>query len=466
MSPTCSPLRGPATRVLQVSHQILASGSSTSSRQMNLQQRRLFPCSLTTTTTSSATSRRFSSASSSSTTEAEVLYAPYDPTSTSKTTSSTTSSKLHCVTLNRPKKLNSLSLTMIELLEEIYENRIPRQDAIVWLEGAGEKAFCAGGDVAALAEALRGSKCADRTLGGEFFHKEYKLDYKIAQKNQENVVTVSVWDKIVMGGGVGLGFHNPIRIVTEKTMFAMPETKIGLFPDVGMTWGLSRLANRSPVAIARFLGLTGARLNAADCVNFGVGTHFVKQQDLEAVKAHLGSFTGAVTPTAVQSHLEKLEDVVVKEVSKLDSVGVQPTISGADSELISRCFGHSAESVEAVMQRLEDEKTDFAEKYLKLLRDMSPLSLKVSFAAMERHRSDAETLRSALRTEYKMAMHCLRPQPEADFAEGVSALLLEKRAAKWSHEKVQDVPKALVDSYFATIEGVKELGPWGKELDI
>eukprot|EP00392_Amoebophrya_sp_AT5.2_P011354 g11431.t1 len=380
-----------------------------------------------------------------------------------------TSSSLYTVTLNRPKKLNSLSLTMIELLREIYGNKIPAAaaaqsvtgGAVVWLEGAGDKAFCAGGDVAALAAALQKG---DRTAGGEFFNKEYSVDFMIAEKNRDHIVSVSVWDKIVMGGGVGLGFHNPIRLVTQKTMFAMPETKIGLFPDVGMTWGLSRLPNADPLAVARFLGLSGFRLNAADCIAFGVGTHFVKQEDLPAVKQHLSTISGEVTPATVAAHLAASPAVLGPSAS----LPLEPGLSAADCDTISRCFGASVSSVAEVLERLagERENVSFARKVAETLGEMSPLSLRVSWEAIEAHRAVGVTLREALKMEYRMAMHCLRPQPEADFAEGVTALLLEKRKAKWAHGGVQDVAEDLVQSYFAPVDGVAELGPWAKDLDI
>ncbi|CAD7965250.1 unnamed protein product [Amoebophrya sp. A25] len=396
---------------------------------------------------------------------AEVLHTP----------PSGASSKLHTVTLNRPKKLNSLSLNMIRLLERLYGKRgaagaIPG-NSIVWMEGAGEKAFCAGGDVAALAEALRRG---DRTLGGEFFHSEYAVDYRIATQNAAadakdgsggNIVTVSVWDKIIMGGGVGLGFHNPIRIVTEKTTFAMPETKIGLFPDVGMTWGLSRLRNQDPLAIARFLGLVGFRLNAADCLNFGIGTHFVEQKDLGLVKAHLDTFSGDANADSVATHLETCGAVAKKGSSV---VSVEPTLKEADCSVISRCFGASVDSVAGILGALDAEGAgSFAAKIAATLREMSPLSLQVSFAAIQRHHlEETATLRSALQLEYRMAMNCLRPQPEADFAEGVAALLLDKRSAKWAHERVEQVPSELVDTFFLPVSGETKLGPWAKELEI
>ena len=172
------------------------------------------------------------------------------------------------LTLCRPKKLNSLSLPMIHELRKIYAD-LPKTSSILLLDGEG-RALCAGGDVAEVRQGVLDGT----SYPADFFYDEYELDYNIATLfERQQVLQVSLWDGIVMGGGVGLSIHSPIRIATERTMFAMPETGIGLFPDVGATWALTRLKAGAHVGL--LLGLSGERLGPADCMFSGVATHLL-----------------------------------------------------------------------------------------------------------------------------------------------------------------------------------------------
>lgn len=368
--------------------------------------------------------------------------------------------QLFRLTLNREKKLNSLTLAMMLDIGKHYDQTISK-DSIVWLEGAGTKAFCAGGDVAAIVEALNKTP-RDMTLGQEFFWNEYLEDYKLASAHERNTVNVSAWDKIVMGGGVGVGYHAPIRLVTEATMFAMPETKIGLFPDVGMTWGLSRLKGDASLGapslgVGRWLGLTGSRLvGGQDCLRFGVGTHFVEQKNLEQVFEHLSGFSGSATPETVRSFLET-SGLVTSDPTKVANTSPKATNCFSDIDSINRYFstGNLAECLAALQNNKDSE---FAQSTLKTLNEMSPLSIKLSWEAITRHSDRNMTLRDALKAEYRMACHSLRAAPEADFQEGVTALLLEKRKPNWSFKRAEDVPDDLVESYFGPLAADNAFG--------
>ena len=204
--------------------------------------------------------------------------------------------------LQRPKKLNSLSLPMIKDLKQKYAELKPAGVRCMLLAGEG-RALCAGGDVAEVRQGV----IDGTSYPAEFFSEEYALDYQIATLlERDNVVQVSLWDGIVMGGGVGLSLHSPIRIATEKTLFAMPETGIGLFPDVGATWALSRL--RSGAHVGMYLGLTGERLGPADCMYAGLATHYCPSEKLPLVEERLSGL----------SSLKGVEEVskVIHEVSE------------------------------------------------------------------------------------------------------------------------------------------------------
>ena len=160
------------------------------------------------------------------------------------------------VLLNRPSKFNALSIGMVRTLNPMYDKWLSGGSPIncIYMHGAGTKAFCAGGDVAEIREQV----ISGGPLPQDFFFEEYQLNHKIATAFEQAVVQVSVWDGVTMGGGVGLSLHGKIRIATENTLFAMPECGIGLFPDVGGTYALSRLtASR---AVGLYIALTGCRL--------------------------------------------------------------------------------------------------------------------------------------------------------------------------------------------------------------
>jgi len=341
------------------------------------------------------------------------------------------------LTLTRPKKLNSLSLLMMSELKQRYAEIVGAGVHCIVLSGEG-RAFCAGGDVAE----VRDGVLAGNSTPADFFFEEYQLDYDIAMLHQnKGVVQIAVWDGIVMGGGVGLSIHSPIRIATEKTMFAMPETGIGLFPDVGTTFVLPRLPAGSHIGI--FLGLTGQRLYAADCLYAGIATHYCpsaqlgeleesiramgdRAADVDAVSAAICTFVGRAKPDASKAVLE------------------------ANAVAIEHCFGGSSTSAEDIVLRLEAHGTAWAKGALSSLRRASPTSVRITLEAFRRHQS--ASLKEAFTTEYRMSQWCMRPQPDSDFCEGIRAVLIDKdNKPSWNPASIEEVSKQRVDGFFAPL---------------
>ncbi len=307
--------------------------------------------------------------------------------------------------LNRPAALNALNLPMAQAIHRaLFAAAADPEVERVIIEGAGEKAFCAGGDIAILGREGR----QDRALFENFFHDEYRMNQAIARLATPYV---AILDGITMGGGVGLSIHGPYRIVTERTLFAMPETGIGLIPDVGGTHALARL----PGELGTWAALTGARLKAADCLYAGIATHFVPVERLpvlrdlladsdEDIAAILATLHGDPGPSA----LEALRD-------------------GID-------FHFAHDRVEDILASL-DEGDDWALAQAAIIRKMSPTSCKLSLLGL-RMAEDAE-IEDALITEYRMVCQIRHGH---DFFEGVRAVLLDKdKNPLWSPARFEDV---------------------------
>ncbi|GAB3131476.1 enoyl-CoA hydratase/isomerase family protein [Novispirillum itersonii] len=324
------------------------------------------------------------------------------------------------VTLNRPKALNALTLDGVRAMDPLLR-RLAADHAVsvVVVEGAGEKAFCAGGDIRRMWEANR---AGDVAYLRAFFGEEYRLNRLIKVYGKPYV---ALMDGVTMGGGVGLSVHGSHRVATERTLFAMPETAIGLFPDVGGTWFLPRL----PGAIGMYMALTGARLKAADCLYTGVATHYVPAEKQEALIAALQGVSGSAAVTAVLDQFHQ-------------DPGPAPL---ADQRAaIDRCF--SKDSVEAIVSALQEEGGEWADKTLHLLGKMSPSSLKITFAQI-RKGAALETFDEAMQLEYRVSP---RIGMTADLAEGVRAVIIDKdHAPKWSPSALADVDPAVVEGFFA-----------------
>lgn len=290
------------------------------------------------------------------------------------------------IILNRPKALNSLNLSMVnKIYPKLKEWENEKNFVIV--KGAGEKAFCAGGDVKAIVEeGFKGNK----KLGKDFFKNEYKTNGLIGSYK---IPYIAFIDGIVMGGGVGLSVHGQYRIATERTLFAMPETQIGLFPDVGGSYFLPRMSGR----LGWYLALTGIRLKGSDVFRAGIATHFVESKDLKNLEGALLECTSN----------QDIKNVLLNFMKKdLPEFSLKPVL-----DQINQCF--APQSMEEVISRLKLDGSKWAEDTLKLLSKMSPTSMKITSKELEFGKK--LSLNECLKMEYNLAVNCLEHK---DFYEG------------------------------------------------
>lgn len=299
--------------------------------------------------------------------------------------------------LNRPRTLNALDHGMVEALSEYLTawRDDPAIHAVV-IEGAGERAFCAGGDIRAVRDA---ALAGDTALIERFFAEEYQLNQLIAGYPKPYVALI---DGFCMGGGVGISVHGAFRVTTEAGVFAMPETAIALFPDVGGSYVLPRL----PGALGMYLGLTGARLTGADAVHAGLATHFVRRVALPSLRVDLARDGVAV---------------IAAYADALPPFSLAPHRAAID-----RCFGQ--DSVPGIIAALQDEGTEWARETLAVLARMSPASLIWSHRIIRD--GAGRTLPQCLAAELALTREVTR---HPDFAEGVRAMVIDKdRAPKWA----------------------------------
>lgn len=339
-------------------------------------------------------------------------------------------------TLNAEKSINSLTLEMIGLLDrQLIAWQDNPQVACVVLDGAGDKGFCAGGDVRKLYESARECGMTKRNDYAEsFFGQEYRLDYRIHTYPKPIVA----WGHgVVMGGGVGLFAGASHRIVTESTRFAMPEITIGLFPDVGGSFFLNRMPGRTGL----FLGLTGAHCNAADVLFLGLADRFIAHAQRQAVIAALvaASWTESVplNRATTGNLLRRFER----------ANGVERPLSNvrAHFELIGRLT--DADDCDAVVAQILacDSADPWIQRAQKTLRGGCPVTALLVWEQIRRGKY--LSLADVFRMELIVAVQCLR---HPDFAEGVRALLIDKdNAPQWQHSDVASVPQKHLDEFFS-----------------
>ena len=333
---------------------------------------------------------------------------------------------LAVVTLNRPKALNALNLEMIEKMDpQLKAWESDASVAAVLIKGAGEKAFCAGGDVRAVWQAGKDGGDLTKT----FFYEEYRLNRRIHMFPKPYI---AILDGVTMGGGVGLSVHGDFRIATEKLMFAMPETAIGLFPDVGGTWFL----NKCPGETGLYLALSGARIGAADAAALGLATHVVPSDKTEALEAALADAALAGDP----------QGAVARIVERFAVHAGEPTLA-PHRAVIDRCFAYN--TLEEIFAALEADGSDFAAETLATLKKKSPTSMKVALAQLRRGRE--MDFDSAMKMEYRLSQGCMRPG--SDFYEGIRAVLVDKdHAPQWSAARIEDVGDEAIEAYFSPVE--------------
>jgi enoyl-CoA hydratase/carnithine racemase len=318
------------------------------------------------------------------------------------------------IVLNRPQALNALDIGMIRAMTGALRawRDDPTLHAVV-VEAAGNRAFCAGGDIRAIrVHALAGERDAIEA----FFSEEYALNRMIDEYPKPYVALI---DGICMGGGIGISVHGQMRVATETAVFAMPETAIAMFPDVGGSFMLPRL----PGALGFFLGLTGTRLAGADAVHAGIATHFVPKANLPALSAAL--VRDGVAAVAVHA------------------TTLPPFALAPQRAAIDRCFG--ADTVVDILARLEAEGTEWARETLATLRSMSPSSVLWSFAVMRR--GARLSLADCLAMELKLTRHVTA---HPDFAEGVRAMVVDKdRTPRWQPARIEEVAGEAIAAMFA-----------------
>ncbi len=334
------------------------------------------------------------------------------------------------VRLNRPKALNTLSLGMYRRFapQLIAWGDDPSVHAVIVM-GEGGRAFCAGGDVRAIYEAGRGAN----NETADFFREEYAL---IARVHRFPKPYIALMDGIVMGGGAGISVNGSHRIATDKTLFAMPEVHIGLFPDVGA----SRFLNLCPGRTGLYLALTGRRIGASDTLYCGFATHYVASARLPALVDALTSIAWRSTEARAQ-----VDDVLARFVSDAGVLTLATTQRDID-----RVF--AAQSVEAIVEALDGEMSDWAKEARAAIARASPLSLKIAFRQLQRGKG--MSVEAALGLEYRLTQHVLTGH---DFFEGIRAVLVDKdNAPRWQPDALAAVTASAVEACFEPL-GEREL---------
>lgn len=335
------------------------------------------------------------------------------------------------ISLNRPKALHALTLEMCHamsaaLIEWADDDAV---EAVVIDHIEGSRGFCAGGDIAF----LRDSALKDGGASGrKFFHDEYQLNHQLFTYAKP---VIAFMDGITMGGGVGISQPAKIRVATENTRFAMPETGIGLFPDVGGGWYLSRLGGR----LGQFLALTGARLDGAECRWAGLATHYTPSEMLDDLKARIFE-----TPSRAAGILS-------------EAVGTPPKARLEDNaDRIAKHF--ASDSYEDILASLEAAESDWAVKERDTLGTKSPQTCKVAMRQLAESKELASFADNMV-MEYRIASRVLtRP----DFAEGVRAVITDKtNDPAWDPATPEEVTEELLDSIFAPLPADEEWKPLG-----
>ncbi|OYY76962.1 MAG: enoyl-CoA hydratase [Sphingomonas sp. 28-62-20] len=331
------------------------------------------------------------------------------------------------IRLNRPSAIHALNTAMCAaMLDALEAWRVDIGIEAVLIDHAAapdgdpkkSRGFCAGGDIRMLAE----SGAKDGVDARAFFHTEYRMNHKLFTYVKP---TVAFMDGITMGGGVGISQPCRYRVATENTRLAMPETGIGLFPDVGGGWYLSRLAGR----MGQFLALTGHRLDGAECLALGLATHYLPSASLDEAKARI-----IADPRSIDAILNDLS--IAPPEAKILSQATQ----------INRLF--ASDELEAVFATLEADPGDWAQAQLRLLRTKSPQTMKVSLRLLHEG-ALMHDFADEMRQEYAVGAHVVQRH---DFLEGVRAVIIDKdNAPRWDPATPEGVTDHVIDQIFAPL---------------
>lgn len=323
------------------------------------------------------------------------------------------------IRLNRPKAIHALNLPMCEaMLAALEAWRIDPAVDLLMIDHAEGRGFCAGGDIRMLAE----SGAKDGVEARAFFHTEYRLNNRLFTYAKP---TVAFMDGITMGGGVGISMPCRFRVATENSKFAMPETGIGLFPDVGGGWYLSRLPGR----VGQFLALTGARLDGAECLYLGIATHYIPTASLDEVKEKI-----AADPSAVEAIL--------------DAFSEEPPAARIEDNLdaIEQLF--ASDRLEDIYAALQADGSDWARKELATLETKSPQTMKVALRLLAEG-AEMKSFADEMAQEYAVGSRVVMRH---DFIEGVRAVIIDKdNAPRWNPATPEGVSDALIDEIFAPL---------------
>jgi enoyl-CoA hydratase len=316
-------------------------------------------------------------------------------------------------TLNRPHALNAITHQMLLDLETTLQNWATDENIkLALIDAAGDRAFCAGGDIVDLyAEGIKGRDEMART----FWRDEYRINAAIDSYAKPYI---AIMDGIVMGGGVGISAHGSHRIVTERTMFAMPECAIGIIPDVGGSLLLARM----PGHCGEYAGLTGARLSGADCIYAGLADFYVESENLDALKTALCE-TGD-------------PDVIHQFTSRPPTSELE-----RNQNEINALF--AADDVITIQSGLKNATTDFAKTAVKGFSRGAPLGVTAALKIIRTARVD-NNMALALRNEYRFITSAVK---SGEFIEGVRAAVIDKdRNPTWKYPTLENVPTALIDA--------------------
>jgi enoyl-CoA hydratase/carnithine racemase len=335
---------------------------------------------------------------------------------------------LGVITLNRANVLNSLNHSMILAMYEklrLWESADNIKAVII--RAAEGRAFCAGGDLRLTYERIK----AHDPIMTHFFRDEYQLNNKIYHFPKPYIALL---DGITMGGGVGISIHGSHRVATDRLLFAMPETGIGFFPDVGGSYFLPRL----PGCIGYYLGLTGARINSDDCVQIGLAQYKVAQDSLPELIHELAQQSFATDARATVSQIIEKFQVVVKPSSLLEH-----------QQNIHECF--NGKTMEEILNNLHQSEYAVCKEAATMIAKKSPTSLKVSLRAMQAGKH--LKFDDCMRQEYRLVSRFLE---DHDFAEGIRAVIIDKdQKPHWEPTSLEAVTQQKVEKYFAPL--AKEL---------
>ncbi|PRC94789.1 enoyl-CoA hydratase/isomerase family protein [Solimicrobium silvestre] len=334
------------------------------------------------------------------------------------------------ITLNRPKALNSLSLEMIRSITQTLLDWQERSDVrAVFIHGSHERAFCAGGDIRFFYDVGTATPLGDSALLEDFFTEEYALNYLIHHYPKPYV---SLLNGVVMGGGMGIaqaGPDNRLRIVTERTKMAMPEVNIGLFPDVGGGYFLSRCAGQ----IGTYLGLSGEIINASDAIYADLADVYLPSEQIPALMTLLE-----------QSNTSDLRDSIRQFAAPFQQqLNAGPLATNRNA--LDQHFSHN--NVAAIMASLQADPSPFAQQTFKLMQTRSPLLMCVTLEQLQR--GQKLSVAECLRMERTMVRHCFK---HGEVLEGVRALVVDKdMQPKWQPASLEEVSPELINSFFAEV---------------